>query len=67
MIAVAGLFIAAFAWYLWANVKELAHLRRTEVPVVEPRRSYAAPLADKPLDTSARALIRELHGATPQA
>ena len=65
LIAMAGVSAAAFAWYLWANVSGLAHLRRTEIPVVEPRRAYAPPLSDKPLDTSARALIRELHGATP--
>ena len=67
LIAVAGIVTAAFAWYLWANVRGLAQLRRAELPVVAHRRAYAAPLADKPLDTSARALIRELHGATPRA
>ena len=65
MIAVAGPIITAFAWYLWANVRGLADLRRRDVPVVAARRIYAPPVADKPLDTAARALIRELHASTP--
>jgi len=67
LIVVAGPVVAAFMWYLWANVKGLTNLRRTDARVVVPRRTYTAPLPDKPLDTSARALIRELHGATPRA
>ena len=67
LIVVAGPVVAAFVWYLWANVKGLTNLRRTDATVFVPRRTYTAPLPDKPLDTSARALIRELHGATPRA
>jgi hypothetical protein len=65
LIAMAGVSAAAFAWYLWANVCGLADLRRREIPVVEARRAHAPPLSAKPLDTTARALIRELHAATP--
>jgi hypothetical protein len=65
LMAVSGPFIARFAWCLWVNLRGLAQLRRTETPVVSAQRAYAAPLADKPLDAPARALLRELHAATP--
>jgi hypothetical protein len=65
LIAVAGPLVAAFAWYLSLNIRGLAHLRRRDVPIVAARRAYEPPMADKPLDTAARALIRELHTATP--
>jgi hypothetical protein len=66
LIAVAGPLVAAFAWYLWVNVRGLAHLRRRDVPVVAAPRAYEPPMSDKPLDSAARALIRELHTATPR-
>jgi hypothetical protein len=65
VLAVAGVSVAAFAWYLWANVCGLADLRRREAPIVEALRVYAPPPVAKPLDTTARALIRELRAATP--
>ena len=67
LTTVAGVCAAAFAWYLWVNVRGLARLRRREAPVVISRRTYAPLLPDKPLDTSARALMRELHSTSREA
>ena len=63
VLGVAGLFVAVFGWYLFANVRGLQQLRR--IDPVPTGRAYEPPLADKPLDSTARALIRELHSATP--
>ena len=65
--AVAGLVSAAFGWYLWVNARGLARLRRIEGPVVVARHAHVPPLEDKPLDTKARELIRELRAATPSS
>jgi hypothetical protein len=46
-------------------VRGLAGLRRSEVAPVPARRDHEPPPAEKPLDTTARALIRELRAATP--